>query len=291
MEAQDRILKSRLDALLKDFDSAYLSTDPLLFVHRYSRKEDREVVGLIASSLAYGRVAGIKKSVETVLDIMGKSPHRFAARFSPSVHAPLFNGFRHRFNIGQDVACLIYFIRQMVEKSGSIGSFFSGGYEPGATGGVIKSALGVFTASVLSLDSEPIYKRKKLPANAGVRYFFPSPLKGSACKRLNLYLRWMVRRPDGLDLGLWTDVSPADLIIPVDTHLGRISRNLGLTKRKSADWKSAEEVTARLARLDPVDPVKYDFALCRLGILEKCPKRLDPEKCAGCGMRDICILK
>jgi uncharacterized protein (TIGR02757 family) len=177
----------------------------------------------------------------------------------------------------------------MMEESGSIGEFFLKGYDT-STESPIKRALNTFTGNVLSLDSAAVYGQKRLGDKAGVRYFFPAPSNGSACKRLNLYLRWMVRPADGLDLGLWTKVDPADLIIPIDTHLGRISRNLGLTKRKSADWKSAEEVTARLARLDPADPLKYDFALCRLGILDRCPKRVDPVKCAECIIRDICVL-
>ncbi|MBE9529403.1 MAG: TIGR02757 family protein [Proteobacteria bacterium] len=284
--------------LLGAFDARYLQSDPLCFVHRYSKREDQEVVGIIASSLAYGKVAGIKRSVERVLAIMGAHPASFAARFSPATHAPLFDGFVHRFNRGVDVACLIYFIRQMMEESGSIGEYFLKGYNTDdsrgdggtGTGSPVKRALDTFTRSVLSLESAPVYGQKRLGKHAGVRYFFPAPSNGSACKRLNLYLRWMVRPADGLDLGLWTGVDPADLIIPIDTHLGRISQNLGLTTRKSADWKCAEEVTARLARLDPKDPLKYDFALCRLGILDRCPKRVDPVKCAECIIREICVL-
>ncbi len=297
LSPHERVLKSRLDTLLSAFDSRYLSSDPLLFVHRYSEPEDQEVVGLIASSLAYGKVAGIKRSVERVLAIM-EHPFRFVTRFDPATHTRLFDGFVHRFNRGVDIACLIYFMRQMIETSGSIGEYFLKGYDKGyekghnrtGTEGPVKGALDTFTASVLSLDSEAVYGEKRLGEKAGVRYFFPAPSKGSACKRLNLYLRWMVRRRDGIDLGLWTRVDPADLVIPIDTHLGRISQNLGLTTRRSADWKCAEEVTARLARLDPADPLKYDFALCRLGILDRCPKRVEPKKCAECLIRDICVL-
>ncbi len=290
MKPDERVLKKRLDSLLSTFDSRYLSSDPLLFVHRYSSRQDREVVGLISSSLAYGKVAGIKRSVERVLAIMGKSPYDFVMHFKPAKHAPLFDGFVHRFNTGADVACLIYFMRQMVESSGSIGSYFLRGYEDENPDNSIKGALTTFTENVLSLDSSAVYGSKRLSEKAGVRYFFPSPSGGSACKRLNLYLRWMVRHEDGLDLGLWTEVDPAKLIIPIDTHLGRISRNIGLTTRKSSDWKCAEEVTSHLRRLDPADPVKYDFALCRLGILDKCPARLDPVKCSDCLIRDICVL-
>ncbi|MBE9531259.1 MAG: DUF2400 family protein, partial [Proteobacteria bacterium] len=117
-----------------------------------------------------------------------------------------------------------------------------------------------------------------------------SPEKKSACKRLNLYLRWMVRRGDKLDFGLWRDITPAKLIIPLDTHIARISSNIGLTKRKSADWRMAEEITASLRELDPEDPTKYDFSLARLGILEKCTKNREPAKCEACLIKEICVL-
>jgi len=284
----DSILKKRLDALYKAYDRTYLASDPLLFVHRYKTSKDREIVGLIASSLAYGRVEGIKRSVETVLKAMGVSPYEFVMRFDPRKDKKTFAGFIHRFNRDGDVRCLIYFIRQMIEKRGSVAGFFMQGYSSNAP--EIKDALTVFTKSVLELDSANIYGSKRLPKSAGVRFFFPSPADGSPCKRLNLYLRWMVRRNDGLDFGIWKEADPAKLIIPLDTHIGRICRNIGLTKRAIQDWKTAAEITAGLRRLDSSDPVKYDFAICRLGILEACPRKKAADKCAACRVRDICVL-
>jgi uncharacterized protein (TIGR02757 family) len=281
-------LKAHLDRLYKTFDSSFLSTDPLEFVHKFSRSKDREIVGLIASSLAYGRVEGIRRSIEKVMGIMGSDPYGFTMRFRPSRDSRLFSGFVHRFNRGEDISCLLYFVRQMIEECGSIGGFFLKGYSPSKGG--MKVALTAFSANVLSLDSAAIYGEKAFPKDAGVRFFFPSPEAGSACKRLNLYLRWMVRRGDTLDFGLWKEVDPAALIIPLDTHVARISRNIGLTKRANADWKMAEEVTAELKKLDPVDPLKYDFSLCRLGILDRCPKRADPRKCERCLIKKICVL-
>jgi len=153
----------------------------------------------------------------------------------------------------------------------------------------------------LSAFSRRMLERTGLPAGPGVvggrllpgapvRTFFSSPEKGSACKRFNLYLRWMVRREGGLDFGLWTSIPPAALVIPLDTHVARIAGLMGLTRRRTADWKMALEVTDALRRLDPLDPVKYDFALCRLGILEYCPRRVDPVKCAACLIRPACTL-
>ncbi|MBI5971210.1 MAG: TIGR02757 family protein [Deltaproteobacteria bacterium] len=281
-------LKQRLDRLYRAFDGRYLETDPLEFVHRYKSAGDREVAGLIASALAYGRVAGIRKSIAKVLGVMGKSPRAFTARFDPKRHQRFFAGFKHRFNTGEDISCLIYFARQMMEDSSTIGRFFMKGYVPSDKN--VKGALTVFSKNVLTLSHGRIYGKGALPARAGVRFFFPSPEDGSPCKRLNLYLRWMVRRGDGLDFGQWKGVDPAKLVIPLDTHIARISRNIGLTRRTAADWRMAEEITDALAELDPSDPVKYDFALCRLGILEKCPSTADADACAECLIKDVCVL-
>jgi len=288
MERGIALLKERLDMLYRTYDRGFLSSDPLSFVHRYASSEDREVVGLIASCLAYGRVAGIKKSIERVLSVMGPGPAGFVLGFHPGGRKRPFRDFRHRFNTGDDMACLLYFMRQMMEEAGSIGAFFMEGYSPSDIN--VKNALTSFTSRALALDTAGIYGTGGLPRGAGVRFFFPSPSGGSPCKRLNLYLRWMVRRADGLDFGIWKDLPPSKLVIPLDTHIARISTNLGLTTRKSRDWKMAEEITSSLARLDPDDPVKYDFALCRLGILDICPLKADAGKCRGCMVREICAL-
>jgi len=281
-------LKTRLDILCKTFGKAYLTTDPLLFVHRYKTGPEREIVGLITSSLAYGRVDGIKRSVEAVLAEMGSSPYDFTMQFDPRKDKERFAGIIHRFNKAEDVRCLIYFIRQMIEESGSISGFFMKGYSKDTLD--IKDGLLAFVKGALSLDTAGVYGRQRLPQSAGVRFFFPSPSDSSPCKRLNLYLRWMVRRKDGLDLGIWKGISPAKLIIPLDTHIARISRNIGLTSRKSPDWKMAAEITASLRQFDSQDPVKYDFAICRLGIIDACPKRRDADKCGACMIKDVCVL-
>lgn len=285
---RDALFKGYLDRLYETFDLDFLATDPLEFVHRFDHSEDREIVGLISSSLAYGRVAGIKRSIERVLAVVGPSPYRFTMRFSPERDSGLFSGFVHRFNRGPDISALIYFARQMIEESGSIGAFFMKGYSPRHKN--IKEALSAFSENVLSLDSAPVYKSKELPEKAGVRFFFPTPADGSPCKRLNLYLRWMVRRGDRLDFGQWKGVEPSKLVIPLDTHIARISKNIGLTQRANPDWKMAEEITEGLKRFDPADPVKYDFALCRLGILEMCPRKASAENCESCMIRKICVL-
>ncbi|MEE8575167.1 MAG: TIGR02757 family protein [Thermodesulfobacteriota bacterium] len=288
MDKRNKKLKTQLTRLYRTFDLEFLSPDPLELVRKFRSARNKEVAGLVASSLAYGRVEGILRSVTDVMERIKWQPYLFTMNTGPKEAARVFKGFKHRFNTGADVACLLYFARQMIEAEGSIGAFFTKGYNPKDKN--IKNTLISFTERTLALDSGGIYGVKSLPKNAGVRYFFPSPLKGSACKRLNLYLRWMVRKGDSLDFGLWTEINPAKLIIPLDTHVARISRNIGLTKRKSANWRMAEEITEALAALDKADPVKFDFSLCRLGILEKCPKNTDPALCEKCLIREICVL-
>ena len=283
-----KVLKRQLDLLYKTFDLKFLATDPLEFVHRYKTPEDREIVGLVSSCLAYGRVETIKKSIEAVMCSVGPSPYRFTMRFDPVRDSSTFEGFIHRFNNGRDIRALFYFMRQMIEKAGSIKGFFLKGYSSGDKN--VKGALVSFSSNALALDSVPVYKSMILPPKAGVRFFFPSPSDNSACKRLNLYLRWMVRRGDALDFGIWKEVDPARLVMPLDTHIARISRNIGLTSRATPDWKMAEEITTALAAFDPSDPVKYDFALCRLGILDKCPANKDRAKCESCLIKKLCVL-
>ena len=259
-------LRRRLDALYRHYDHRFVDPDPLQFVRAQRRADDREVVGLIASSLAYGNVRQIKRSIERVLAVLGSRPSRVVRRLSPRDAARALAGFKHRFNDGRDVACLLYFVRQMLETHGSIEAFFAGGAEAGAPH--VGQALSSFCARALALDHGGLYGRGALPAKAGVRFFFPSPLDGSPCKRLNLYLRWMVRR-EGVDLGVWRSVSPAGLVIPLDAHVFAIARRVALTRHRSPGWRMALDITERLRRLDPDDPVKYDFALHRMGLWKK----------------------
>jgi uncharacterized protein (TIGR02757 family) len=279
-------LKSTLDKLYGNYDRSYLSSDPLMFLHHYTDPADIEVVGLICSALAYGRVAMIQRNLRHILGRMGKSPARYVRRFDAGKGLEEFVDFAHRFNRGEDIVVLLSYMRQMMELEGSIGDFFRAGYDSDAPD--IGASLASFSRRTLALDCTPVSLKGVLAKKAGVRYFFPSPDGGSACKRLSLYLRWMVRKDDGLDFGLWDFVRPSQLVIPLDTHIARICRLIGLTHRKSPGWRMALEITDNLKRLDPDDPVKYDFAICRLGILEKCPATPLPHKCAECEIKGIC---
>jgi hypothetical protein len=154
----------------------------------------------------------------------------------------------------------------MLEGWGSVEAFFCAGLDGGSEH--LGGALASFSARALALGHGGLYGPGALPRDAGVRFFFPSPEDGSACKRLNLYLRWMVRR-EGVDLGIWRGVDPGALVIPLDAHIITLGRRLKLTRYRSPGWRMALDITASLRRLDPRDPVKYDFALHRMGLWKK----------------------
>jgi len=259
-------LRRRLDELYRQYDHRFVSPDPLELVRSQSGEADREVAGLVASGLAFGAVAQIKRSISTVLEALGPRPAEAVARLDPRAAALRLRRFRHRWTSGRDVACLLYFVRQMRESHGSVESFFAQGLSPGDAD--VGPALASFSARALALDHGGLYRGRRLPESAGVRYFFPSPEKGSACKRLNLYLRWMARR-DGVDLGVWRRPDPSQLVLPLDAHTIAIARKVRLTRYRSPGWAMALDVTRRLRALDPADPVKYDFAFHRMGLFRR----------------------
>lgn len=279
------LLQEVLDNLYASRSPAHLANDPLSFCHRYTDPADQEIAGLIASSFAYGNVKIILRNLEEIFARMGPSPRAFVERFEPGPGLTLFAGFRHRFNDGRDLCALLLACRTMLEEADSIGEFFLGCYDAECED--ITLALSEFCAAILAMDYSPVFGQGGVPADSYFPFFFPSPVAGSACKRLCMYLRWMVRPADGFDLGLWRQVSPAKLIIPVDAHIRRIGYYLGLTGRKQADWRMAREITASLRRLDPDDPVKYDFPLCHLGISEGCVGH-DRLRCKTCPIVELC---
>ena len=278
-------LKLVLDNLYAHRSQAHLANDPLSFCRRYPAPEDREIAGLIASSFAYGNVKIIFRTLESIFGRMGPSPRKFVERFEPEQGMALFAGFKHRFNDARDLCALLLAARTMLDEADSIGEFFLGCHDRDA--GDITQSLTAYSAAVLAMDLSPLFGSAAIPADSYFPFFFPSPASGSACKRLCMFLRWMVRSDDGIDLGLWHEIPPAKLVIPVDAHIRRISRYLGLTRRNQADWRMAREITAALKELDPADPVKYDFSLCHLGISEGCDGK-DPLRCTVCPITELC---
>jgi len=273
-------LRVGLEALYGRYHRSFLSPDPLEFPHRFRRSEDREVVGLIASGLAYGNVRSICNSMEKVLEWIGPSPSRFVQSLNPRHELERLGSFQHRWTRARDVVCLSWFAHQMIDMEGSIGGFFAKGHDPGDLAASLRS----FSNRALELDHGGLYAGSRVGARDGVRYFFTSPGTG-ACKRLNMYLRWMVRPDDGLDFGLWTFMSPRELVIPLDTHIFRIGNHFRWTRRKTQNWVAAAEITKALAAANPADPVKYDFALSRLGIHANCPRHPRTTQCELCELR------
>jgi uncharacterized protein (TIGR02757 family) len=275
-------LKPTLDQLYADFNYPDSATDPIQIVRRFSRDDDREVVAFVAASLAFGRVTSVLQSIERVLAVVGAQPADYVRRFDPRRDAPAFSGIVHRWTGAPDLVALLWLMRQMIDRAGTLEGFFLSGYDAAADD--VAGALDDFSTRAMALNLKQAYGR--VPKRAGVCYFFPRPSAGSACKRLNLFLRWMVRR-DALDLGVWRRVSPAKLIVPLDTHVIRVGRCLRLTDYTSPGWRMARDITASLRELDPADPVKYDFALCHLGMMNACGfNRTQAD--SQCPLRGVC---
>jgi uncharacterized protein (TIGR02757 family) len=282
-------LKFHLDNFLDNFPrERHVSNDPVQFVHRYEDPRDREVAGLIAAAFAYGNVKSVIRTVDAALRYLGNSPSRTLATFDPRKDARRLRGFYHRFNTNRDLAVLFWIIRRALEDYGSLEAVFTAGLSPADTD--ISAGLENFCKTLLGFGHEQFYPRGELKRRIGVRFFFPRPSEGSACKRLNLYLRWMVRPEDGIDCGVWKSVAPRQLVIPLDTHIARISSYIGLTEMRSPGWAMALEITRNLRALHAEDPLRYDFALCHLGIAGDCPRKRNLEKCARCPIVAICRL-
>ena len=282
-------LGQRLEALYGHYGPETALTDPIVFPLRFEATEDREVAGWIASAFAYGQVPTIQTNVSFLLDTLGPLPARGldGIRDFRSFAREELRGFRYRFHAARDAAALLYAIASVRREAGSVRAFFE--RELRAEDHDVGPLLSRVVARLTALDWRPVLGngRRELPAGSPVRFFFPDPSAGSACKRWNLYLRWMVRR-DRLDFGLWPGVPTRRLVVPTDTHVHRIARRLGLTRRAAADWKTAREITDGLSRFDADDPVRFDYALCRLGILDVCTPEVARCRCGDCPVRDAC---
>ncbi len=272
-------LKAALDGLYEEYNRAEAVPDPIDIVRRYPDRADREVVGFCAAGLAFGRVASVLQSVERMLAVMGPAPAEFVRGFDRRRDGRAFESLVHRWTRGEDLAALVLTMRRMMDSAGSIEAFFLTGHDPSGTD--VEASIGSFSRRALALAPGEARRRP-----AGLAYFFPRPSAGSACKRLNLYLRWMVRR-DSVDLGVWSGVSPSQLIVPLDVHVIRLGQCLGLTRYRSPGWKMASDITASLRRLDPADPVRYDFALCHVGMRDQCGFNR-PLADARCPLRGWC---
>jgi uncharacterized protein (TIGR02757 family) len=287
LSPRERVLADRLEILYRTYGPETSASDPIVFLERYRAPEDREVVGWIASAFAYGRVETIQDHVSRILSALGPSPARTLDGISDfrRFARERLRGFRHRFHGEQDAALLLYVIARARRASGSLKAFFEREMNEGDRD--VGPLLARVVRRITAFDYRPLRGSRSFPETAAARFLFPDASSGSACKRWNLYLRWMVRR-DRLDYGLWTGIAPARLVVPTDTHIHLIARRLGLTRRRTADWKTAREITDRLARFDPDDPVRFDYALCRIGIFGVCRNELARSRCGDCLAVEAC---
>jgi uncharacterized protein (TIGR02757 family) len=249
-------LKEKLEIHYKAFDKSQISPDPLEILQVLESDLNKEAFGLISSIFAYGNIKQIIKSQERILIATGNNPYDFILNLSHKDENKL-KLITHRFYTGKDTLHLFRSLNHIYKEYGSIKNLFLHFYNGNEKN--LKNTIEGFSRSLID------YFVKKNTLTNGTRFMFPLPSAGSACKRMNLFLRWMVRK-DELDFGIWNEIPPAKLVIPVDTHIARICKELKLTQLKNVNWKMAEEITDNLRKFDPHDPVKYDFAICHIGM-------------------------
>ena len=295
--------KTSIDELVEKFETPdFIKADPVQFPHRFSKKQDIEVSGFISSAFAYGKREKIIENLEFIHAILGDSPYEFVLNFDINKDFELFKGFKYRYTGERDILCLLHVLGQILKKFDSLEDAFLQGFsrsdinvrkglvnfvnllrrELPCTGhGILQhanSGLAVQNDECKDIDGArtPLLLTKCQEKKEGsapygetceksFKHLVPSPENGSACKRLNLFLKWMVRKPP-VDLGIWKGISSDKLIIPLDVHVARVSLLWGLTERTSNDWKKAEEITENLKKFDANDPAKYDFAIFGAGI-------------------------
>jgi len=265
----------------------YIAPDPLQFLSAYPDPEDRELVGLIASSLAFGNVQQIVRSIGSVLDALPR-PAMWIDTATPRQVRASFAGFRHRYATGAELSAMLLGAKRIREEYGSVGGGFcacmSGDTDETAREDARPPRCRARTNN--DADISGALGRFVTLINGGARknYLVPEPALGSACKRLHLYLRWMVRE-DEVDPGGWDFVPRRMLLMPVDTHVHRIAKALGITARCAADLRMSREITAAFRIIAPDDPVRYDFALTRLGIRSDADSEYFLKMCGRCGVK------
>jgi uncharacterized protein (TIGR02757 family) len=287
--ARAAVLRPLLEALDARLDrAARIDADPVELPRGYPNPADQEIAALFAASLAYGRADVFKPVLRRVLEGMGRSPSRFVRAFARAPRPDAFPGAVYRFNRPADLAALAAAAGHVAARHGSLGARFGALFaEEGGGPGALRPALARFGRELREAPAVAALLRGR--GRRGLHHLLPDAAGPGASKRWNLYLRWMVRGPDAVDLGAWVGLVPAAaLVVPLDTHVHRVSRCLGLTRRRDATWKTAEEITAALRRVDPADPVRFDFALCHLGMSGGCPAKRDRARCAGCPLAAAC---
>lgn len=242
----------------------YLGSDPLVIVRRFESNADREIAALFSALLAYGNVKQINRDLVSLFRSMDWTPAAFLRDFRFAEASRRLDGFKHRFTDRTDVLCLCWLLHQLLRHS-NLETAFVQGWREGETD--LVAAASRFCDTLYSMDFGPYLDRSQMLSRTSFKHFLPRADRGSACKRIHLFLRWVVRQNDGIDLGIWKTIAPSRLLIPVDTHILRIAQQLGICSRRSASAAAAREITDHLRHFCPEDPVRYDFSLCRTGIL------------------------
>ena len=272
---------------------AEIANDPVSIAHRYSSPVDVEIAGLIAAQLAYGRVSLFLPILSRIFDYADASggPEAWLRGFRVEAEIEPLNAFGYRFSKGIDHAIFFETIGQVIRKHGSLKSLFEQSWsEAGSMRGTLLAGVGEMRELAAQVgESLGVGDGSFSSLPRGAKHCLTSPESGSACKRWNLFMRWMVRPNDGVDLGLWAAIPASSLIIPLDVHVHRISRMLGITARATPDWRTAQQITNALSTLSPSDPIKYDFALAHIGISGGCSGEYVPATCGECLMNKSCI--
>lgn len=285
-------IKSILDGHLKAFDfEERLNNDPVYYPHRYFKSEDIQAAAFIASCLAYGKMSQFFAVIGGVLERLEKYDKRsvYEALLSFDSREGLMDGINYRFNKSLDIEIFLEAAGAAFKKHGPPAAIIEKEYRREDAN--IMPAASAFIKKILSAAEEISLKKHATPLQPGVTQLAPDPDKNSTCKRLCMFLRWLTRGPDKIDFGIIKKIPPSKLIIPLDTHIFRIAGMLGLTGRRDQSLKTAVEITESLKLLDPHDPVKYDFAICHIGISGLCKKGSEGKNCKNCPLDEICKKK
>lgn len=247
------ITKSEIDKLAETYETVdFIKDDPVRVPNKFTEKRDIEIAGFIASLVAYGRREVFLKKLNALFDIAQNEPLNFILNFEPEI----LGDFNYRFGKPEDFAQIFMILRGLYSQSGGLEELFKYGYENQIENNMFIPVTDFF------------YSQAKESNSQGFKFMIPDARKGSAMKRMCMYLRWMVRKGP-VDFGIWNFMNPSELLIPLDTHVARLSREMGLLTRNANDFKAVLELTANLRKFDPEDPVKYDFAMFGYGVNQK----------------------
>lgn len=253
-------IKKILDQKVKQYNQkSFIEKDPICIPHLFQKQQDIEIAAFFAAIFAWGNRTTIINKSKELMQKMDNAPHVFCLTHQPKDLKSLF-GFKHRTFNDTDLLYCIAFLKTHYQNNDSLETAFFKDYQTGKRIKNIEEALQNFQSYFMSMEDAPQRTRKHIS----------SPAAGSTCKRLNMFLRWMIRKDHtGVDFGIWKSIAPSELIIPIDVHVARIARTLGILNRPQTDWQAALELTEYCRTLDSKDPVKYDFALFSLGVIEK----------------------